>query len=603
MSQARIQLLNPLLANQIAAGEVVVRPASVLKELLENSLDAGATRVEVTLEKGGVQLIRVRDDGGGIHKDDLPLALSRHATSKITTLEELERIATLGFRGEALASIASVSRLTLSSRPQNEAMAWQIKAEGREPELDFNPVSHPMGTTIEVRDLFFNTPARRKFLRTEKTEYSHCEELVKRIALACFDVAITLKHNQKVILDLPAAQSQQAKEERVAQLCGATFIEQAVTVSSQASDLQLLGWAGLPLVSRSQADLQYFYVNGRMVRDKVINHAIKQAYHDVLYGNRYPAYVLFLVIDPSWVDVNVHPTKAEVRFRESRMVYDFLFSSLHQVLAKGEKIITNPVFQVKEDLFPLSSPGRPAEPYYGRSLNNVLTHPSAEHLPPQKNPVKEAVVDIAPSFCVQEQPPSYSAIPPLGYALGQLHGIYILAENAEGLVIVDMHAAHERVLYEQLKAAHSQQNVVRQALLVPLSLNLTNKEADYVQEYQQTFAKLGFELERISPTDCVIRQIPALLKNTDVLQLIRDVLSDLMVLDRSQRIEHQYNEILATLACRSSTRAHRRLTIPEMNALLRQMEQTDRSGQCNHGRPTMRQLSMQELDKLFLRGR
>ncbi len=639
----RIQRLDTLLANQIAAGEVVSRPASALKELVENSLDAGATQIEVTLEKGGIQLIRVRDNGRGIHKEDLPLALSRHATSKISTLEELECIQSLGFRGEALASIASVSRLVLTSRQANETLAWQIKAEGRTAEIEFNPVSHPMGSTIEVRDLFFNTPARRKFLRSEKTEYSHCEELINRIALASFHVAFVLKHNQKTILQLPPAISQAEQEQRVGKLCGNFFIEQAKAIQignhspvvplprldrgivrgiqdpeSRDAGFSLAGWLGLPIISRAQADLQYFYVNGRMVRDKLITHAIKQAYHDVMYGHRYPAYVLFLSLDPTLVDVNVHPTKSEVRFRDSRFIYDFLFSRIHESLAQKEQV-TAGISAIADSIFAPEPWGMQHQLQISEAKADYLAY---QEIPP--TPLFQRGGDKIPPFFEdgdQEIPPfekggvegiSCSLAPSpvrerlegaLGYALGQLHGIFILAENQQGLVIVDMHAAHERILYEELKLAHQREKIVRQTLLIPLTLSLTTREADYVQEQQALFAELGFELERISPTSCIIRQVPVLLKQVDVLQLIRDVIADFLTLEKSQRIEQQFHKVLATIACHSSARAHRRLTLPEMNALLRQLEQTDRSGQCNHGRPTIRQFSLEELDKLFLRGR
>ncbi len=613
---SRIQLLNPLLANQIAAGEVIERPASVVKELLENSLDAGAQNIEIYLEKGGIQLIKIRDDGGGIHKEDLVLALSRHATSKIHSLEELERVISLGFRGEALASIAAVSRLTLSSRARGEALAWQIQVEGREADTQIQPVAHSTGTTIEVRDLFFNTPARRKFLRAEKTEFSHIEEVIKRLALSYMPIGITVKHNQRSFLQLPPAVTQHEKEQRVAQILGDTFISHAFAIELQAAELQLQGWVASPEFTRSQADMQYFYVNGRMVRDKLVSHAIKEAYHDVLYGGRQPAYVLFLTIDPQAVDVNVHPAKSEVRFRDGRLVHDFIRKHLQRVLAevKAGDAITSPAVIIetlvtsKEQPIPADVASAPRHKYAAPPIKQQAVELMVrEQLPLYEQLYKgnASAVEIKSPPPVQEKntPNIENDLPTLGFALGQLQGIYILAENAQGLIIVDMHAAHERILYEQLKSEYTQGKLQRQTLLLPLTLNLTEKEADYAEQYAELFAELGFAVERMGPTACAVRQIPALLKNQQIEQLLRDVLSDLMVQERSSRIQQQINEVLATIACRGSARAHRRLTIPEMNALLRGMEQTNSSGQCNHGRPTWRQFSMAELDKLFLRGR
>ncbi len=612
----RIHLLDPLLANQIAAGEVIERPASVIKELLENSLDAGARHITIHVERGGVQLLRVRDDGSGIHKDDLPLALSRHATSKIHNLNELEQVSSLGFRGEALASIAAVSRLTLSSHYQGAETGWQIQIEGTG-EADLQPVAHPQGTTIEIRDLFFNTPGRRKFLRTEKTEFSHIEEVVKRIALGCLQAGIVLKHNQRTILDLPAAMTQQEHEQRVAKICGESFIEQALAIETEAAGLKLQGWIAKPVFSRSQPDLQYFYVNGRMVRDKVISHAIRQAYHDVMYGDRYPAYVLFLTLSATEVDVNVHPTKHEVRFRESRLVHDFIFKGLHQVLAHTRPgAAPEPTEQIKQNSLPIKQythsqsshqwqqPPLPMQIREQLPLYEALyAKPPAVSTPEPQGSLLAATILSQSDSKITPATSSYNDSPPLGYALGQLQGIYILAENKQGLVIVDMHAAHERILYEQLKAAYLGGQLKSQGLLLPLSLNLTEKEADYAEQYQPLFQQLGFTMERLGPTGCVIREVPVLLKDVNVIQLVRDVIADLMAQETSNRIQETLEAILATVACRSSAQAHRKLTIAEMNALLRDMEKTDRSGQCNHGRPTFRQFSMQELDKFFLRGR
>lgn len=613
---SRIALLSPRLANQIAAGEVVERPASVIKELLENSLDAGATRVDIDVEQGGVKLLRVRDDGSGIVQDDLPLALSRHATSKIRDLDDLERVATLGFRGEALASVSSVSRLTLTSCTEGADQAWQVETEGRDMEPRLQPAAHPRGTTVEVRDLFFNTPARRKFLRTEKTEFSHLEEVVKRLALSRFDVAFTLRHNGRTVFSLRPAHGEQEARRRVASVCGPAFVEQSLSVDSERSGLRLWGWVGLPTFSRSQADLQYFFVNGRMIRDKLVVHAVRQAYRDVLFNGRHPTFVLFLEVDPCVVDVNVHPTKHEVRFRDGRMVHDFLFSTLHRALATqrpGDQPAGDALTGASVQAEPIT--GLAAGVFSGQermSLNEPAASWSASPTYPLERPAPGVVsgnlqgysslygaapVSSAPSDPAQEE------VPPLGYAVAQLHGVYILAENAQGLVVVDMHAAHERITYERLKQAMEQEGLRSQPLLVPESLAVSQREADCADEHADWFARLGFQLQRMGPETLGIREIPALLRQADAVQLVRDVLSDLLEYGTSDRIEAHRNELLSTMACHGSVRANRRLTPTEMNALLRDMEQTERSGQCNHGRPTWTQLGMAELDKLFLRGR
>lgn len=626
---ARIQLLDPRLANQIAAGEVIERPASVVKELLENSLDAGAKTIEIQIEKGGSQLILIRDDGVGIHKDDLLLALSRHATSKVHTLQELEQISSFGFRGEALASIASVSRLTLTSHHQHENTAWQILAEGRDPQTQFTPVAHPKGTTVEVRDLFFNTPARRKFLRSEQTEFSHIEELVKRIALSAFDTTIILKHNQRVVFHVQAAPSQAARDQRVAKLCGEAFIEHAVVIETESLDMKLTGWVALPVFTRSQPDLQYCYVNGRMVKDKVINHAVKQAFHDVLYGHRHPAFILFLTIDPTAVDVNAHPAKHEVRFRESKYVHDFIAKGLQRVLAQLRPMVNSEAnpdasssTHAEASLFVPNPSSKAVAAVSNVSTGNIAITPkpttvAVEYSKTQQQPIQLAVkeqlpiyqqlykapaVEQASEVAVETKTQSSTAYP-FGFALAQLKGVYILAENNEGLIIVDMHAAHERILYEQLKTSYESNNLESQTLLLPLSLQLTSKEADYLETYHSIFVKMDFEIERLTETSCSVRKVPILFKNNDVLQLIRDVLTDLMVEDHSVGLQNQLNEIFATMACKSALQAHRKMTIPEMNALLRQMERTERIAHCNHGRPTTRSFSMAELDKMFLRGR
>ncbi len=620
---SRIHLLSPRLANQIAAGEVVERPASVIKEILENSLDAGASKIDVEVEQGGVKLMRIRDNGSGIEKDDLPLALSRHATSKIYALEDLEAVGSLGFRGEALASISSVSRLTLTSRRAEADNAWQVETEGRDMESVVEPAAHPQGTTVEVKDLFFNTPARRKFLKTEKTEFRHLDEVVKRLALSRFDVAFQLRHNGKVIHQLRQASSELEQERRIASICGSAFIDNALKadVVAEASGLRLWGWVGLPTFSRSQADLQYFFVNGRMIRDKVVTHAVRQAYADVLYHGRHPAYVLYLELDPSLVDVNVHPTKHEVRFRESRLVHDFLFRTLHRLIAdmRPEDQLNGAETATSE--MPLQPSANPvAEQNFEQSRMAFRPASSGGGYRPQPS----AYQNNSPSFNqVQEQVAGYSALhpesetgvvaapaveteseecPPLGYAVAQLHGVYILAENAQGMIVVDMHAAHERIVYERMKQSFEQDVVRSQPLLVPLSLAVSEREGDCAEEQAETFQKLGFELARMGQETLVVRQVPVALAKGNIEQLIRDVLSDMLVYGESKRIEQHINELLGTMACHGAVRANRQLTLPEMNALLRDMEQTERSGQCNHGRPTWTQMTMSDLDKLFMRG-
>ncbi|WP_373185740.1 DNA mismatch repair endonuclease MutL [Halopseudomonas sp.] len=625
---SRIELLSPRLANQIAAGEVVERPASVIKELLENALDAGAGRIDIEVEQGGVKLLRVRDDGDGIVQDDLPLALSRHATSKIRDLDDLEKVITLGFRGEALASVSSVSRLTLTSCAKGADQAWAVETEGRDMAPSMQPAAHPQGTTVEVRDLFFNTPARRKFLRTEKTEFGHLEEVVKRLALSRFDVAFTLRHNGRTIFSLRPAHGEMESRRRVAAVCGPAFVEQSLSIDSERSGLRLWGWVGLPTFSRSQADLQYFFVNGRMIRDKLVVHAVRQAYRDVLFHGRHPTFVLFLEVDPAVVDVNVHPTKHEVRFRDGRMVHDFLFSTLHRALAdqrpgdrpQGEAYSAAPavsmpgaggqsagVFSGQERMplhepaagwsVPGSVPDRPSP----RELAGTL-----EAFPGLYGVSAPAEVSTPAGSGAALSAPARDAehdVPPMGYALAQLHGVYILAENAEGLIVVDMHAAHERITYERLKQAMDEEGLRGQPLLVPESVALSQREVDCAEEHAQWFSRLGFEVQRMGPETLGIREIPALLRQADAVQLVRDVLSDLLEYGTSDRIEAHRNELLSTMACHGSIRANRRLTLAEMNGLLRDMERTERSAQCNHGRPTWTRMSMPDLDKLFLRGR
>ncbi len=626
---SRIELLSPRLANQIAAGEVVERPASVIKELLENSLDSGAKRIDVDVEQGGVKLLRVRDDGSGISSDDLPLALARHATSKIRDLEDLERVMSLGFRGEALASISSVARLTLTSRTRGAEQAWQVETEGRDMAPRVQPAAHPVGTSVEVRDLFFNTPARRKFLKAEKTEFDHLQEVIKRLALARFDVAFHLRHNGKTILSLHEACDDAARARRVAAVCGAGFLEQALPIEVERNGLHLWGWVGLPTFSRSQADLQYFYVNGRAVRDKLVAHAVRQAYRDVLFNGRHPTFVLFFEVDPSVVDVNVHPTKHEVRFRDGRMVHDFLYGTLHRALGdvRPDDHQSAPIATA------MVRPTGPEAGEFGpqgemRLAANLLEQPQTQpsYAAPgsgagagyqyQYTPRPQSAVPVAEAQAAYREffaplpeagaaalPEGQGDVPPLGYALAQLKGIYILAENAHGLVLVDMHAAHERIMYERLKIAMASEGLSGQPLLVPESLAVSQREADCAEEHVSVFQKLGFELQRLGPETLAIRQIPALLKQAEANRLVADVLADLMEYGTSDRIQAHINELLGTMACHGAIRANRRLALPEMNGLLRDMENTERSGQCNHGRPTWTQMGLDDLDKLFLRGR
>ncbi|RLT92172.1 DNA mismatch repair endonuclease MutL [Ketobacter sp.] len=619
---AKINRLSTRLSNQIAAGEVVERPASVVKELLENSLDAGSRRLDVEVEQGGVKLIRVRDNGSGVEKEDLPLTIARHATSKIHDLDDLEGVATLGFRGEALASISSVSRLSLTSSPDDSGAGWSVQAEGRDMEAVILPAAHPQGTTVEVRDLFFNTPARRKFLRTEKTEFSHLEEVLKRLALSHFEVGFSLRHNQRSVHALKPATTEAEQDRRVASLCGPSFIENAVRVDTELGAMRLWGWLGLPTFSRSQADLQYFFVNGRSVRDKVVNHAVRQAYQDVMYHGRHAAFVLYLELDPKGVDVNVHPTKHEVRFRESRQVHDFLFRTLHRAIAEltpGDR----PQPTDASGYHSITRPGlaaAPSAPLTGvqagefREQGRLHLHNAdlrGSGVSPRPSMVAETMQAYA-GFHPSASPPANPATlpeenpeqaPPLGYAVAQLHGIYILAQNQQGLVVVDMHAAHERITYERLKTSWQEEKVRSQPLLVPLSMAVSSREADFAEEHKTALEKLGFVIQRMGPETLLVREIPILLRHADVETLVRDLLSDIITHGSSDRIEHSINELLATMACHGSVRANRKLTLPEMNALLRDMEITERSGQCNHGRPTWTQMSLADLDKLFLRGR
>ena len=581
-----IRLLPETLVSQIAAGEVVERPASVVKELLENSLDAGAQSVTVALEQGGAKRIRVTDDGGGVAPDELPLALARHATSKIATLADLERVATLGFRGEALASIASVARVAVTSRAPGTPHAWRIAAEGGPPGRA-EPASHPLGTTVEVADLYFNTPARRKFLKSEPTEAAHCADAFDRVALARPDLALTLRHGDRVSRHYPAA----APAVRVGAVLGDDFRRAARSLDAEAPGLRVRGYLGAPDQARGGRDAQYVFVNGRFVRDRLLAHALREAYADVLHGDRHAAYAVFVEIDPGAVDVNVHPAKTEVRFRDSRAVHQFVFHAVSRALAgtAGE----TPV--------PMASPALAGD--------RLVARPQA--FQPSLG-VAQPVAEYAAMFerarapglaaAVAEAPPA-EAEQPLGFAMAQLHGVYVLAQNRAGLVLVDMHAAHERILYEELKTALDASSVGAQQLLIPATFHADAADVAAVEEHAAALASLGFEMAALSPTAVVVRGVPGALAGGDIPALARALLADLREYGASRVLTERRDELLATMACHGAVRAHRALTVPEMNALLRRMEETERSGQCNHGRPTWYQLSLADLDRLFLRGR
>ena len=626
VSSRDIIKLDARLANQIAAGEVVERPASVIKELLENALDSGASRIEIDVEQGGVKLIRIRDNGCGINKSGLPLAISRHATSKIRDLDELENVLSLGFRGEALASIASVSHLLLTSKPADQEDAWQVLAKGRDMLADIRPAAHPDGTSVEVKDLFFNTPARRKFLKKEKTEFNHIDEVIKRLALSRFDVAFIFRHNSKTIYSLKAANSPIEQERRIAQLISAELLQNSVHIQAQSEQLSLQGWVGLPTFSRSQASMQYFFVNGRMVRDRVVAHAIKQAYRDVLFHGRHPCFVLYLSMPAHAVDVNVHPTKHEVRFREQRTVHDFLFHHLHKALAQvtpdshigntavaaqADVQLTNSgqikqqdnIQFVARDATAISQRWSETPSISAQQINEQIA--SYQKLHPENANSASPQVEIRSAASSIPSLPSNAdnqQVPPLGFAIAQLKGIYILAENAQGLLIVDMHAAHERITYERMKAAYDAQGIPSQPVLIPENISVSAHQADACEEYQQHFTRLGFDGQRTGPQSVMVRQIPVYVQQAQIEPLISSVLLELHNSGVSDLIEATRNEILSSMACHGSVRANRKLSIIEMNALLRDMEVTQRSAQCNHGRPTFTQLSLNELDKLFLRG-
>jgi len=593
-----IRQLPDTLVNQIAAGEVVERPSSVVKELVENALDAGARRVDIELEEGGIRLIRIRDDGSGIAPEDLALAVSRHATSKIGSLDDLEQVATLGFRGEALPSIASVSRFSMSSKTPDAERGARLDIEGGQA-VPVVPHPHPTGTTIEVRDLFYNVPARRKFLRAERTELGHVEEWLRSLALARPQVELAISHTGKLGKPYRPGAGDGERLRRVAEALGPEFVGNCLAIDHGGAGLRLHGWVGLPTASRSSADQQYFYVNGRAVKDRLVAHAVRQAYSDVLFHGRHASFVLFLELDPRRVDVNVHPAKHEVRFRDGRLVHDFVFKTLHEALAgtragnaAQEPAIGTAAPMTSYGAWQTAPQGAMALPVQETVANYAaLYRGTSSH--PQPIPATGLPMPAA----------NDTGAPPLGFALAQLHGVFVLAENEHGLVLVDMHAAHERITYERLKDAQDGEGIRTQPLLVPLSLAVAEREADIAEEFADTLASLGFELRRAGPQALSVRSVPALLADADPKALVLDVLNDLREHGSSRVVEQARNELLSTLACHTSVRANRRLTLPEMNGLLRDMEATERSGQCNHGRPTWIQLSKAELDKLFLRGR
>jgi DNA mismatch repair protein MutL len=599
-----IRQLPDTLINQIAAGEVVERPASVVKELVENALDAGAQRIDIDLEEGGVRLIRIRDDGGGIAPEELPLAVSRHATSKIASIDDLEAVATLGFRGEALPSVASVSRFRLASRRREAEHGAELRIDGGKPG-DVVPQAHPPGTTVEVRDLFYNVPARRKFLRAERTELSHIEEWLRTLALARPDVEIRVSHNGKPSRRWKG-EGHLLSDVRLHEALGEDFARNALRVDHAGAGLRLHGWIAQPAYNRASADQQYLYVNGRSVRDRNIAHAVRQAYSDVLFHGRHPAYVLFLELDPRGVDVNVHPAKHEVRFRESRLVHDFVYRTLHAALAETRAGSAGVPMQQHAPSPSWSMPP-PQQASMGLRVGDAPASYAAlygtDHAAIHGEPWPASDSPAQPSLAGRAQTLDAPAHPPLGFAIAQLHGIYILSENADGLIVVDMHAAHERIGYERLKAAHDGAGLRTQPLLVPSAIAVSEREADVAEREADTLAQLGFEVQRSGPQSLLLRCVPALLAHGDVEALLRDVLTDLREHGSTRRVAETRDALLATMACHGAVRANRRLTLPEMNALLREMEATERSGQCNHGRPTWTRFNLAEIDRWFLRGR
>ena len=601
----RIKKLDIRLSNQIAAGEVIDRPASVLKELIENSLDAGASQIDINIDSGGIKRILVKDNGCGIDSQDMILALDSHATSKIFNYDDLESIQTLGFRGEALASISAISRLNLISNVSTHPDEGHIlTTTGNNMQLDIKPKSSPKGTLVEVEDIFFNTPARRKFLKKEKTEFSHIDEVFRRIALVSFSVGMSLSHNGKMIRSLRSCKNQLDYERRISKLLGQVFIDNAIYFDLEQAGYKLRGWVGFPSFSRAQSDMQYFFVNDRVVRDKLIAHAVRQAYKDVMYHGRQPVFVLYLSLDHSDVDVNVHPAKHEVRFRDSRNVHNFIYRTLNQVLADVRPESSE---KMKEDSALLDDISTKKESdinflkkQSSLSFSSHLNKPSLDYSS-QKN---ISPISSSQNYSSKSQNYDFSSdVPPLGFAIAQLGGIFILAENQDGLVVIDMHAAHERIVYERLKQSFAESNLKAQPLLVPIHISVSEKEANIADTYNSIFNSLGFEIQRLSSESLTLKQIPIILSNANAEILVRDVLSDLIQYGSSERIKEHINEILSTMACHGSVRANRHLTLQEMNSLLRDMENTERSGQCNHGRPTWTAIPLSDINKWFLRGR
>ena len=637
----RIHTLNPALANQIAAGEVIERPASVVKELLENSIDAGATELIIRVEQGGSTLIEIMDNGRGIHAEDLPLAVMRHATSKIQTAEDLHAIVSLGFRGEALASIAAVSRLTLTSSQADDGIGYQVEVNGTAfDHQEIQAVAAPKGTHIRVQDLFFNVPARRKFLKKPGTEFGHIEEIVRRLALTHFDIRFVLEHNQSIKLNLPIADSGELRFQRVQQLLGRAFTENAYWMDADSINMRLTGWLGHPSDARAQADLQYVYVNGRIVKDKTISHALRMAYDGILHGHQHAGYLLFLEVDPENIDVNVHPTKHEIRFLNQREVHEFVrhyaketlsqFQTATADLSDAMKIAENqasmsvqPRYQEPLQLHRRVEPEQPdekapsdvltdfssnqpqgvhysAQPsrYQGsQQLNNALQ----SYLAPLRD-TSSAVDQAQPLADFTVQSPKVDEHP-LGIAIAQLHGIYVLAQNTEGLIIVDMHAAHERILLQQMKSAWDKPEFwTSQQLLIPKVINITRMQATRVEELKDQLARLGLEIDQYGDEQVIVRGVPAILHKANFEALVPELLNDLDPNDEAQGLLQKRDQILAGMACHGAVRAHRILGLSEMNALLRQMEQTEFASQCNHGRPTWRAFPLAQLDKLFARG-
>ena len=598
----RIHLLDSEVINQIRAGEVVERPASVIKELIENSLDAGATSLSIHISNSGLSLIRVHDDGEGILKEDLSLCLQSHTTSKITTLSDLDQVASFGFRGEALASIASVSQIKILSRESSSEYAWEVRAQEGKIE---GPIPSPLinGTVIEVQNLFYNTPVRKRFMKSARTEFFHIERLLERFLLATFNVGIALTHNDKKLWQLPIANTVEQKEERLEKILGKDFKEAAFYFSAEVNEIAVYGWAAEPRYHRAQADQQYFYINGRFVKDKMLTQAVREAYRDVMYGNRYPAVVLYLEMNPHDVNVNVHPTKLEVRFKNSQQVYIAVFQTLQKFIKERHpknSVLHTPSLKTSMETHTI--------PPVSHSLPPSRTYFPSEHLKKtiSQEDKKAATAFLETVLTLEEKIPEQTmleAAPSLGKALAQVHGIYIVAQNEKGLILVDMHAAHERILYEKLKRQFNQGTIKSQGLLVPIQLSLTSAEVDCLENHCSDLNKLGFQIELSGPDMAIVREMPAIIKSQSVEILLRDLLSELITFESSSSIEEHLHSILGNMACKNALKAHHRLTLSEMDALLREMENTDNSGYCNHGRPTWIQFTHSELDAFFLRGR